>query len=151
MSKKEQADEKKGKGIIHAFDPDQNSIIIKKDGGTQQFTFDAIFAPDSTQEQVYEDAARPVLDSVLDGYNGTIFAYGQTGTGKTHTMVGEIWNTEMKGIIPWALEQIFEEQLELQAEFNYEVNVAFIQIYLEMIQDLLDPQNEEIRIREDPS
>ena len=92
-----------------------------------------------------------MLDSVLDGYNGTIFAYGQTGTGKTHTMVGEIWNTEMKGIIPWALEQIFEEQLELQAEFNYEVNVAFIQIYLEMIQDLLDPQNEEIRIREDPS
>lgn len=53
------------------------------------FTFDQVFDWNSTQEQVYEDAAKPIVISVLEGYNGTVFAYGQTGTGKTHTMEGK--------------------------------------------------------------
>lgn len=52
------------------------------------FTFDQVFDWNSTQEQVYADAAKPIVISVLEGYNGTVFAYGQTGTGKTHTMEG---------------------------------------------------------------
>ena len=53
------------------------------------YGFDKVFGPYSTQEDVYDDAVRPVVDEVLDGYNCTIFAYGQTGTGKTHTMEGD--------------------------------------------------------------
>ena len=52
------------------------------------FTFNQIFAPDSSQGDVFEGVARPVIDNCLDGYNGTIFAYGQTGSGKTFTMSG---------------------------------------------------------------
>jgi len=60
------------------------------------------------QDEVYDACAKPVIDSVLEGFNGTIFAYGQTGTGKTHTMVGDFKNEQNKGVIPRALEQIFE-------------------------------------------
>ena len=69
------------------------------------FTFDNVFDWTSTQGQVYEETARPIVDSVLEGYNGTVFAYGQTGTGKTHTMDGGAGDT---GIIPRTFQQIFE-------------------------------------------
>ncbi|EER04371.1 kif-3, putative, partial [Perkinsus marinus ATCC 50983] len=54
----------------------------------KEFTFDAVYPPVASQSQIYEEAAYPIVENVLEGYNGTIFAYGQTGTGKTHTMVG---------------------------------------------------------------
>ena len=53
------------------------------------FTFDAVYGEDSTQRQVFDETAFPLVESVLQGYNGTIFAYGQTGCGKTHTMMGD--------------------------------------------------------------
>ena len=55
----------------------------------KQFTFDSVFDWNNSQEQIYEDTSAPIISSVLEGYNGTIFAYGQTGTGKTHTMTGK--------------------------------------------------------------
>ena len=54
----------------------------------RDFTFDSVFAPTCLQQSIFEDTALPIIESVLEGYNGTIFAYGQTGTGKTHTMDG---------------------------------------------------------------
>ena len=65
--------------------------VNKTTGNTEpiNYTYDATFDPNSTQVQVYETAVSPVVESVLDGYNGTIFAYGQTSSGKTHTMLGE--------------------------------------------------------------
>jgi hypothetical protein len=55
----------------------------------KQFTFDSTYEPASRQEDIYKETAYPIIESVLEGYNGTIFAYGQTGTGKTHTMEGK--------------------------------------------------------------
>ena len=63
------------------------------------FTFDSVFAPDSAQMDVYNRVARPIVENVLEGYNGTIFAYGQTGTGKTFTMEGDRTVPELKGTI----------------------------------------------------
>ena len=57
-------------------------------GDVKSFQFDAFFDDKTTQEEVYDQVARPIIDGVLDGYNGTLFAYGQTGTGKTYTMLG---------------------------------------------------------------
>jgi len=59
------------------------------DANTKEFTYDSVYGIDSTQRQVYDQCAFPLVESVLNGYNGTIFAYGQTGCGKTHTMVGK--------------------------------------------------------------
>ena len=85
----------------------------------------------------------------MKGYNGTIFAYGQTGTGKTYTMVGDFEHKTNRGIIPRAFDYIFEKVKE-DKEHKYNIMVSFIQIYLESIQDLLEPTNKDIRIREDP-
>ncbi|XP_010767283.1 kinesin-like protein KIF3A [Notothenia coriiceps] len=71
------------------------------------FTFDTVFGPDSKQLDVYNLTARPIVDSVLEGYNGTIFAYGQTGTGKTFTMEGVRAVPELRGIIPNSFAHVF--------------------------------------------
>lgn len=71
------------------------------------FSFDAVFDTDSTQVDIYNETARPIVDKVLQGYNGTIFAYGQTGTGKTYTMSGAKTSPQARGIIPNTFAQIF--------------------------------------------
>lgn len=70
------------------------------------FTFDHVFGQDSLQSYVYEQTAFSLVDNVLEGYNGTIFAYGQTGCGKTHTMMGVNDSEANKGIIPRTFTQI---------------------------------------------
>ena len=67
-----------------------------------------VYEPDSTQEDVYETAAKPIVKDVLDGYNGTIFAYGQTSSGKTYTMEGVLQDKEDMGIIPRINRDIFK-------------------------------------------
>jgi kinesin family protein 3/17 len=84
--------------------------VIVSNPETQQpktFTFDNVFGMDSTQEAVYEETVRHLVDNVLNGYNGTIFAYGQTGTGKTFSMEGVIDDATLCGVMPRAFEHIF--------------------------------------------
>ena len=71
------------------------------------FSFDAVFDTNSTQVDIYNETARPIVDKVLQGYNGTIFAYGQTGTGKTYTMSGAKTSPQLRGIIPNTFAHIF--------------------------------------------
>ena len=95
----------------------------------------------------------------MKGYNGTIFAYGQTGSGKTYTMVGDFNNKTKSGIIPRAINYIFDQMNKItnnqgegknQSGDKFSVYVSFIQLYLESIQDLLEPELKDIKIREDP-
>jgi len=117
---------------------------VTKDFEKRTFTFDSVIAPDTPQKDIFDLVAKPVVDRVLEGYNGTIFAYGQTGTGKTFTMVGEKFIPEKYGIIPRSLEYIFHK-----SKGAYDISISFIQIYMEIIQDLLEPGNAGIKIRED--
>jgi len=75
---------------------------------------------------------------VLNGYNGTILAYGQTGTGKTHTMVGDFEDKVNRGIIPRSFEHIFDfvDNNVSKRDFIYKVSLAFIQIYLENVKKI---------------
>ena len=86
-------------------------MLIEKAGSKEQpksFTFDSVYAPDTPQRTLYDESAFPLVESVLEGYNGTIFAYGQTNSGKTYTMFGDdVQDEEMRGIIPRIGEQIF--------------------------------------------
>lgn len=116
-----------------------------------------------SQKSVFDLVARPVVDRVLEGYNGTIFAYGQTGTGKTYTMVGDLLRgaeeNAKRGIIPRSLEYIFSKAQigspksdpGSKTSVSCEISMSFIQIYMEMMQDLLEPGNTNIKIREDPA
>lgn len=100
------------------------------------FTFDAVFDWESTQREVYENTAAGIVSSTLEGYNGTVFAYGQTGTGKTHTMEGYSADPSQPGIIPQAFNHIFTA-IEASADTQYLVRASFLEIYNEEIRDLL--------------
>ena len=81
--------------------------------------------------------ARPIVDNVLEGYNGTIFAYGQTGTGKTFTMEGDRSVAELKGIIPNSFAHIFGHIAKSNDHLKFLVRVSYLEIYNEEVRDLL--------------
>ena len=114
-----------------------------------RFTFDHVYDVHSNQKKVYETTAKSVVDSALQGYNATIFAYGQTGTGKTFTMEG-FNSAEARGIIPRAIEQIFKHiQTSVSHQMRFLVRASYLQIYNEVISDLLKPERTNLVIRED--
>ncbi|XP_060907633.1 kinesin-like protein KIF3C [Labrus mixtus] len=117
------------------------------------FTFDAVYDANSKQRDLYDESVRPLIDSVLDGFNGTIFAYGQTGTGKTYTMQGAWLDPEKRGVIPNAFDHIFTHISRSQSDRQYLVRASYLEIYLEEVRDLLDPNHGSARaleLRESP-
>ncbi|KAJ8466259.1 hypothetical protein OPV22_028811 [Ensete ventricosum] len=111
------------------------------------FTFDKVFGPSAKQRDLYDQAVVPIVNEVLEGFNCTIFAYGQTGTGKTYTMEGECRKAKSgpkgqlpadAGVIPRAVKQIFDTLESQNAE--YSVKVTFLELYNEEITDLLAPE-----------
>ncbi|GFY89016.1 kinesin 4 [Actinidia rufa] len=105
--------------------------------GRKSFTFNKVFGPSATQEEVFSDT-QPLIRSVLDGYNVCIFAYGQTGTGKTHTMTGPKELTQKSvGVNYRALSDLFLISEQRKNTISYEVSVQMIEIYNEQIRDLL--------------
>ncbi|CAL0311681.1 unnamed protein product [Lupinus luteus] len=128
--------------------PELKRLKLRKNNwDADTYQFDEVLTEFASQKRVYEVVARPVVESVLDGYNGTIMAYGQTGTGKTYTVgcLGEE-DTAARGITVRAMEDIF-------ANVSFEtdsVSVSYLQLYMETIQDLLEPANDKIAIVEDP-
>uniref|UniRef100_A0A0A9FUF8 GSVIVT01025610001 n=1 Tax=Arundo donax TaxID=35708 RepID=A0A0A9FUF8_ARUDO len=104
------------------------------------FTFDKVFGPESQQKSIYEHAVAPIVNDVLEGYNCTVFAFGQTGTGKTYTMEGEMRQKvselpDTAGVIPRAVRHIFD-MLEAR-KADYSMKVTFLELYNEDITDLL--------------
>ncbi|XP_041814425.1 kinesin-like protein KIF3C isoform X2 [Chelmon rostratus] len=117
------------------------------------FTFDAVYDANSKQRDLYDESVRPLIDSVLAGFNGTIFAYGQTGTGKTYTMQGAWMDPEKRGVIPNAFDHIFTHISRSQSDKQYLVRASYLEIYLEEVRDLLDPKHGNARaleLRESP-
>ena len=119
-----------------------------------RFTFDEVFDINTSQEEVFNISAKPAVISVLEGYNSTVFAYGQTGTGKTFTMEGFTYNNmdNTRGIIPRTIECIFSYiESNSNKDTKFIIRAAYLQIYNEMISDLLKPENsnKNLSIRED--
>ncbi|KAJ3323203.1 kinesin-like protein Klp8, partial [Blyttiomyces sp. JEL0837] len=103
----------------------------------------------ASQEIVYDNVGRDLLDHAFNGYNVCLFAYGQTGSGKSYTMMGY---REQKGIIPRSCEELFARINALTVEnVECEVTVSYIEIYNERVRDLLNPSNKgNLRVREHP-
>lgn len=110
---------------------------LRRNGGEVRFVFDRLFDVDSNQREVYESTMTPLLDSVLDGFNGTVFAYGATGCGKTYTISGA---PENPGIIFQAMQDLFSRIEDLKDTKHFEISVSFLEIYNESIRDLLCPE-----------
>ena len=99
--------------------------------GPLKFTYDAVFSPSAAQRDVYDYAARPIVESVLEGFNGTVFAYGQTGSGKTFTMSGPNVDDEvLKGIIPRMINTVFDKIRSANEDLEFSVKVGYVEIYM---------------------
>ena len=117
---------------------DKGEIQVSKseDNVPKVFTFDCVYDWNSKQENVFVETAYPIIENVLQGYNGTIFAYGQTGTGKTFTITGVPKDPSLKGIMPRSFETIFKS-IECDTQKQYLVRASYLEIYNEEIRDLL--------------
>ncbi|CAG8981008.1 hypothetical protein HYALB_00013826 [Hymenoscyphus albidus] len=114
----------------------------------QQFAFDRVFDENTTQAEVYEATTRGLMDSVMEGYNATVFAYGATGCGKTHTITG---TAQQPGIIFLTMQELFEKISERSDLKQTEVSLSYLEIYNETIRDLLVPggSKQGLMLRED--
>lgn len=128
-------------------DPSRGQISVRNpksndSDATKNFSFDHVFGPVVEQKHIYDTCAAGVVNSVLDGYNGTIFAYGQTGSGKTHTMEGRPDPPNLRGIIPNSFEHIFGH-VATSTDQQFLVRASYLEIYNEEIRDLLskNPKN----------
>ncbi|XP_048160962.1 centromere-associated protein E isoform X3 [Corvus hawaiiensis] len=115
--------------------------------GTKIFSYDRVFHSSDNTQQLYDGVAVPIIQSAVQGYNGTIFAYGQTASGKTYTMMG---NEDSMGIIPKAIQHVFKIICEIP-DREFLLRVSYMEIYNETITDLLcdSRKKKPLGIRED--
>ncbi|RZC36842.1 Kinesin and/or SCP-1 domain containing protein, partial [Asbolus verrucosus] len=135
----------------------QSEIVLKSGSTEKKYNFDRVFGEEASQAEIYNVVVYPLIDYIISGYNCTVFAYGQTGTGKTHTMIGSIigprvdFNNDISvGMIPRAAVQLFSQLEKLDANTEYTVTVSFIEIYNEEVRDLLVRDSTPLRIFDDP-
>jgi len=131
-------------GNIH-IDKNLNIINVTDRNSKHDFKFDNVFEENSTQKEIYENVAQPAVESVCNGYNSTIFAYGSSGSGKTFSLFG---NENDKGIVYMACETIFSSRSINTNLIETKVKCSFIEIYNERIRDLLNKVNEDLQIRQ---
>ncbi|CAH1099428.1 unnamed protein product [Psylliodes chrysocephalus] len=130
---------------------DKSTVTITKQGIVRTFKFSKIFDEKCNQIELYSNVAVPIVEQVLEGYNGTIFAYGQSGTGKTYTMIGDVGNPDHQGIIPNIFSHIFAQITLAKNDYSYAVTVTYLEIYNEEIRDLLSETPErKLTLRERP-
>ncbi|XP_074275441.1 kinesin-like protein KIN-7D, mitochondrial [Silene latifolia] len=125
--------------------PDGDKMVRCEYNPATAYAFDKVFGATAATEDVYDVAARPVVKSAMEGVNGTVFAYGVTSSGKTHTMHGD---QNCPGIIPLAIKDVFSIIQETPGR-EFLLRVSYLEIYNEVINDLLDPTGQNLRVRED--
>nr|XP_004655791.2 kinesin-like protein KIF18B [Jaculus jaculus] len=118
----------------------------KKKGKDLTFAFDRVLGEAATQQDVFQHTTHSILDSFLQGYNCSVFAYGATGAGKTHTMLGREGDP---GIMYLTTMELYRRLEARQEEKQFEVLVSYLEVYNEQIHDLLEPKGP-LAIREDP-
>jgi kinesin family protein 5 len=118
--------------------------------GNAPFTFDRVFGMSSQQIDIFDFSIRSTVEDVMNGYNGTVFAYGQTGAGKSFTMMGDMDDREFKGVTPRIMEQIFDAIMTASSTIEFTVGIGYMEIYMERIRDLMAPSNDNLPINEGP-
>nr|XP_033784319.1 kinesin-like protein KIF18A [Geotrypetes seraphini] len=142
---------------ILVFDPEVEEIsffhgkkiyhrdINKRKNKDLKFVFDAVFSENSTQMEVYENTTKVVLDGFLNGYNCTVLAYGATGAGKTHTMLG---SPGQPGVMYLTMMELYDRIHQLKEEKLCELAISYLEVYNEQIHDLLTNSGP-LAVRED--
>lgn len=134
----------------------QNSVeqgkecIVSQKGSTvlvknERFNFDYVFPTTSTQQEVFEVSAIPIINDMLSGYNCTFFVYGQSGTGKTFSISGDEKNP---GLTQRIVNKIFDYIHNSTKDFEFNISISYVEIYLEKIRDLLNINQDNLSLRE---
>ena len=134
MNEMERDRERLLSSVVTVTPPD--TIVLTEEDNNHPFTFDYVFDEESTQESLFNRIALPVIHEVIKGYNGTIFTYGQTASGKTYTMEGTN-DSGTAGIIPRSAIALFELIRKSEVNLEFFISVSYIEIYMERIRDLL--------------
>eukprot|EP00268_Persea_americana_P022805 TRINITY_DN22601_c0_g1_i1.p1 TRINITY_DN22601_c0_g1~~TRINITY_DN22601_c0_g1_i1.p1 ORF type:complete len:1106 (-),score=268.84 TRINITY_DN22601_c0_g1_i1:302-3619(-) len=124
---------------------DGDKVVRSEYNPATAYAFDRVFGPATPSHVVYDVAARPVVKAAMEGVNGTVFAYGVTSSGKTHTMHGD---QKSPGVIPLAIKDVFSMIQDTPGR-EFLLRVSYLEIYNEVINDLLDPTGQNLRVRED--
>lgn len=147
-----QSEKDRGNVNILVFEKENNQVSVQdpKSGALKGFAYDSVYDCESCQQEVYDESAFPLVESSILGYNATIFAYGQTGCGKTFTMLGVPSDLTLRGIIPNSFAHIFGYISESQNKL-FLVKCSYVEIYNEEIRDLLDyKQKQKLELKESP-
>ena len=135
---------------IVVLDPDdEKNYLDERTHRTKErrYTFDKAFGSSASNRDVYQKTARALISGVLNGQNGTVFAYGATGSGKTYTMIG---TRDDPGMMPLSLMDIFDAIRSMSGEYTFEVTCSYLEVYNELIYDLLVNNSPSLDLREDP-
>ncbi|XP_026887746.2 kinesin-like protein KIF22 [Electrophorus electricus] len=143
--------DEKGEGpCVRGLGPQTLEIVNWRNATeTLQYQFDAFHGEKTTQQEVFLSSVKPIVSHILNGQNASVFAYGPTGAGKTHTMLG---SQEQPGVIPRAVREVFHlvrTQEKDQGEWGFSVGMSYLEIYNEKVLDLLSPNSQDLPIRED--
>lgn len=133
--------------VVLIMDPQFKLSQIGNRANEKQYAFDFAFDESSLQKDIFDKTTNFLIDGVLNGYNATVFAYGATGAGKTYTMLGEI---NSPGLMLMTFIELFTKIEELSFERAYKVKMSYLEIYNELVKDLIHPSNSVLDIREDP-
>ncbi|EDO39270.1 predicted protein [Nematostella vectensis] len=134
---------------VRAVDSKSLEVWNWRNGSSIQYQFDGFFNDQSTQEEIYRFSISPVMQYVLLGENTSVFAYGPTGAGKTHTMLG---TADEPGVIPRSVCNIFKAIQTEKAKspsWNFEITFSYLEIYQEKVNDLLNTKKQDLPIRQD--
>lgn len=151
MNKREK--ELKDTVCVQLFPPKSMQITLPPPEGEKKFTFDAVFTDDLGQEHVYNTIVRKLVDGAIKGFNACLFAYGQTGSGKTFTMYGPGMKPDNKndmGLVYRAADQLMSHIKSTESTMIWQMKTEYMEIYNEVLQDLMTDKEEELKIREDP-
>ncbi|XP_057865553.2 kinesin-like protein KIN-7C, mitochondrial isoform X3 [Cryptomeria japonica] len=133
------------RGDQSAWYPDGDTLVRSEYNPSTAFAYDKVFGPETPTGSVYDVAASHVVRGAMEGIDGTVFTYGVTSSGKTHTMHGD---QKSPGIIPLAIKHVFNI-IQEAAGRKFLLRVSYLEIYNEVINDLLDPTRQNLRVRED--
>jgi Kinesin motor domain len=134
--------------VWEAVKVDSNSVQVQDISNRLNFSFDYVFGPEISQVSVFETVAEPMIKNIYQGYNATIFSYGATGSGKTHTMMGDLNNELNRGIIPRSADLLCN--IPSQVLLNPFMTCSSLEIYKEKLIDLTSPSNSQLKIKETP-
>lgn len=124
----------------------QTDMTRSQGGRPLTYTFDKIFSKEATNLDVFNHVGVPIVAATMKGFNAVLFAYGQTSSGKTHTLQG---NKADPGLVPRCIQEIFKS-IQRTVEREFILKVSYLECYNEVLNDLIDPMNSNLKIREDP-